>query len=137
MLLILVGATEHCALNNIVSLTLHKKVSFLKAADQALIFDGNGTVTVQEDPSQIALTSDFVAKMEYRDELTGKTGLDSDTENEALLEQQLDLRESLKSRSRSDFSLYKYIMATVSTWKGAAWLVCMLFMVGAERFSGN
>lgn len=112
-------------------------VAFLKVADQALIFNANGTVTVEEDPTKIALTNDFVAKMEDQNESNEKTELHSDSENEALLEQELNLEESLKSRSRSDFSLYKYLIATASKWKGFFWLVCMVGVVGAERLPGN
>ena len=110
-------------------------VNFLKHADQALILDENGAVSVQSKPSGLVLEESFIAKLNYAAS-SKKTGTDSHAST-APPTQSLQVEDDLKSRSRSDSSLYKYIFKTLSRKKSAIWLFLLVLMVGSERFPGE
>jgi hypothetical protein len=109
-------------------------VDFLKLADQALILDENGAISVQSKPSELVLAKSFIARLNYAAS-NNKTGTDSYTDATPPT-QSLQVEDDLKSRSRSDASLYKYIFETMSPKKTLLLLFLLVLMVGSERFPG-
>lgn len=106
-------------------------------ADQALIFDGNGTVSVESNPADVALDDDFIAKIEHRDSSIGKTDGDSDGEGFTSSPPKPEIKDDLKSRSRGDATLYKYLYKTTRPWQTVLFIVTTMLTVATERFPGK
>ena len=100
----------------------------MKAADQALIFDGTGTVKVQEDPSQLTLSNEFVEQLEVS---TDDDEKESKSDNEEATKTKENPGEDLQSRARGDASLYKYLFTTASKWEAAIWVLTVGLVVAA------
>jgi hypothetical protein len=90
---------------------------------------------MQADVSELRLTDDIITGMGGAD-ANVKSEMSSDLDENLPLET-VEIEADLKSRSRGDFSLYKYLSGMISKKKTIFWLVSLLVMVGAERFPGK
>lgn len=106
-------------------------------ADQALIFDGNGAVSVESNPADVSLDDDFIAKVEHRDSAMETTAGDSDGEEAPSGPPKPEIENDLKSRSRGDASLYKYLYKTTRPWQTAIFIATTMLTVATERFPGK
>lgn len=122
-------------------LNLRNIASFIKAADQALIFEGDGTVTVQPQPSTLVLPSDLVTQMEQGSQpgATSNQAPDSrSVANSALPPESefLEMGAEAYVRQRGDLGLYRYFARLTSSWKIVLWAICVAFVVASERLPG-
>lgn len=104
-------------------------------ADQALVLDGNGALSMQQEVSELHMGDDIVTGLGGSD-TNAKSEMSSDSDAN-LLPETLQTEADLKSRSRGDFSLYGYLSQMISRNKIIFWQVSLLVMVGAERFPGK
>lgn len=109
----------------------------MESADQALILDSNGSVKVQANPSQTDLDGAIAANLDTQKSSANKPEAKSDTEDAAILEQDLGTSEDLKSRSGSDFSLYKFLVQGANKWHLLVFLTALSTMSIMERLPGN
>jgi hypothetical protein len=109
-------------------------VDFLKAADQALIFDGTGSVKVQQDPSQLTLSNEFVEQLRASPD---EEENESKSDKEEAPKTKVEPGEDLQSRARGDASLYKYLFTTASKWGAAIWVILVGLVVAATQLSGK
>ncbi|MBP0604710.1 hypothetical protein J8I01_19675, partial [Aeromonas sanarellii] len=72
-------------------------MDFLKAADQALIFDGTGSVKVQQDPSQLTLSNEFVEQLRASPD---EEENESKSDKEEAPKTKVEPGEDLQSRAR-------------------------------------
>lgn len=110
--------------------------SFVKAADQAFILEGNGTITVQPDPSKIVFSSEFLAKLEEKD-VTGEASAavpGSRQADTAMILQELGNSDNI--RQRGDVGLYGYFIRPTSTWQIALALVLTCLATANEMLPG-
>ena len=67
----------------------------------------------------------------------GKAGGDSDGEGVPSAPPKPEIKDDLKSRSRADASLYKYLYKTTRPWQTALFIVTTMITVATERFPGK
>jgi hypothetical protein len=109
----------------------------LESADQALIFDSNGSVNEQSNLPQAALDESFVANLHPQKASENEPEAKSDAEDVAILEQAPEANEDIKSRSGSDFSLYKFLVKGANRWQMLVFLTALSTMAFMERLPGN
>lgn len=109
----------------------------MKAAHQALILDGEGSLSVQNNAPAIVLSNDYIQKLTRCETLGGSPEEDSSSGRR---EKTLDIsnKESYEElRQRGDFALYRYFYRNISRRKMLLAVFSILFMAIAERSPGK
>jgi hypothetical protein len=105
----------------------------MKAAHQALILDGAGSISFQNNASAIVLSSNYIRKLAKCETSTGSL---EDHSSSSRLEKTLGLvivDNVEQLRQRGDFALYRYFFRNISSWKIVSTFFCLILLVVAER----
>lgn len=107
-------------------------MSFIKAAHQALILDGSGNIQVHSDPSKIAFSDGFTARLEQPNTEAATVPAASPAQGGNATPPPHGA-----VRQRGDMSLYRYFVGPTSSWKLAIAFVFVALLVASERFPGQ
>ena len=92
---------------------------------------------MQSNPSQIALDGELMAELDHQVCLGNKAGAGSDFENDAILKQNLETDQDLKSRAGSDLSLYRFLVKGTNKRQMLIFVTALSMMSIMERLPGD
>ena len=108
----------------------------MKAAHQALILDGEGSLSVQNNAPAIVLSNAYIQKLARCETSTEfpEENVISDRPEKTLDIPNTESDEQL--RQRGDFALYRYFFRNISRWQISLAFFAVFSLGFVERFSG-
>ncbi len=109
----------------------------MKAAHQALILDGNGTISVQPNASAIVLSKTYIELLARRENSANVSAPNAELEEYTATLDVPGEESGEQLRQQGVFSLYRYFTRPTSSWKICLWLLSMALLVATERSPGK
>lgn len=111
--------------------------SFMKVADQALILESNGAISVLPNPSQVTLSADFIGQLRSSSTAIQSTTMEVGPGPRSTAMTDPEFGEDESIIQRVDWALYRYFLAPTSMWKVIIGLIFVALGVANELSMGE